>query len=346
MTASASSACRARAALLAAGRSLAGLALTLLALLVVSFGLSRLSPVDPVLARLGDHASRSAYLQMRHSLGLDAPWPVQLVHHLAQLLQGDLGISLSTGQPVAADLARVFPATVELATLGLLGGTLLGVSLGVLAALRPGGPRDALIRVVSLLGNSIPTFWLGLLSLAVYARLQWPAGPGRLDDAYEYTIEMPTGVALLDAWRSGVPGAFGSACAHLVLPVLVLSAYAAAHITRITRMALLEETPKDYVTLARAKGAGEVRVLLGHVLPNAAGLLLTTLGLTYATLLEGAVLVETVFARPGLGRYLTTALFAADVPAILGGTLVIGASFVVVNGLTDTLVRLADARSR
>jgi peptide/nickel transport system permease protein len=339
-------AARAGAGLLAAARSLAGLLLTLLVLLVVSFGLSHLSPVDPVLARLGDHASHSAYLEMRHTLGLDAPWPLQLVRYLARLLRGDLGVSLSTGQPVLEDLARVFPATVELATLGMLAGTVLGVGLGVLAALRPGGAQDTLIRVVSLGGNSIPTFWLGLLLLATfYARLQWVGGPGRLDDAYEYTIDMPTGIALVDAWWSGVPGAFGSACAHLVLPVLVLAAYALGHIARITRTALLEETHKDYVTLARAKGAGQTYVLLRHVLPNAAGVLLTTLGLTYASLLEGAVLVETVFARPGLGRYLTTALFASDVPAILGATLAIGASFVVVNGLTDVLVRLADART-
>jgi len=143
-----------------------------------------------------------------------------------------------------------------------------------------------------------------------------------------------------------VPGAFASAIAHLALPVLILASYAVGNITRLTRAALIEESGKEYVTLARAKGATEARVLLRHIFPNAAGIVLTVLALTYANLLEGAVLIETVFAWPGLGRYLTTALFAADTPAILGGTLLIGVCFVIINGLTDALVRLLDPRTR
>jgi peptide/nickel transport system permease protein len=166
-----------------------------------------------------------------------------------------------------------------------------------------------------------------------------------LDDAYEYTIDMPTGVVLLDAWRSGVDGALASAFSHLVLPVLLLSAYAVGNIARLTRAALLAEANKEYVLLARATGTGALKVLLHHMLPNAAGVLLTILALTYTNLLQGAVLVETVFARPGIGRYLTTALFAADTPAILGSTLVIGTCFVLINGVTDLLVRLLDPRS-
>jgi peptide/nickel transport system permease protein len=151
---------------------------------------------------------------------------------------------------------------------------------------------------------------------------------------------------LIDAWRSGVPGAFGSAIAHLVLPVSILAAYAIGNVTRLTRTALLAQMREDYVTLARAKGARELRVLFRHALPNVAGVVLTVLALTYANLLEGAVLVETVFARPGLGRYLTTALFAGDTPAILGATLLIGFCFVLINALTDVLVGIADPRVR
>jgi len=322
-------------------------ALTLAALLVVTFVLSKLSPVDPALARVGDHASRSTYLQMRRTLALDAPWPLQLGRYLGRLLHGDLGVSLSTGQPVLEDLRRVWPATVELATLAMAASALFGVVLATVAVRRVGRLSDALIRLGSLLGNSMPIFWLGLIMLLVfYAYLQWLGGPGRLDDAYEYTIPMPTGIVLIDAARSGIPGAFASALSHLALPALLLAGYAIGNVTRLTRAALLQEMHQEYVTLARAKGASELRVLLGHVLPNAAGLILTVLALGYASLLEGAVLVETVFARPGLGRYLTTALFAGDTPAILGATLLIGTSFVVLNGLTDLLVQLVDPRAR
>jgi peptide/nickel transport system permease protein len=254
---------------------------------------------------------------------------------------------VATGEPVADVLRRMLPATVELATLAMAVSAVLGVVLAILAVRYAGRAADTLIRIVSLLGNSIPIFWLGLLALLLfYARLQWVAGPGRLDDAYEYTIDMTTGFVLIDAWRSGVPGALGSAIAHLVLPVLILAAYAIGNVTRLTRTALLEQMREDYVTLARAKGARELRVLFRHALPNAAGIVLTALALTYANLLEGAVLVETVFARPGLGRYLTTALFAGDTPAILGATLLIGFCFVLINALTDLLVRLADPRVR
>jgi peptide/nickel transport system permease protein len=336
-----------RSPLPAMGRGLVGLLLTLAALLVVTFVLSKLSPIDAALARVGDHASRSAYLQMRHALGLDASWPVQLLRYLQQLAHGELGVSVATGDPVAEDLRRVLPATIELATLAMAVSAVLGLALAILAVRYAGRLADTLVRSVSLLGNSIPVFWMGLLALLLfYARLQWVAGPGRLDDAYEYTIDMPTGFVLIDAWRSGVPGAIGSALAHLVLPVLILAGYAVGNVTRLTRTALLEQMREDYVMLARAKGARELRVLVRHVLPNTAGVVLTVLALTYANLLEGAVLVETVFARPGLGRYLTTALFAGDTPAILGSTLLIGLCFVLINGLTDVLVGLADPRAR
>jgi peptide/nickel transport system permease protein len=331
----------------ALGRAFATLVLTLAGLLLVTFSFSALSPVDPVLQLVGDHASKASYERARHELGLDEPWPVQFERYVVRLAHGDLGMSRSTGQPVSEDLKRVFPATFELATLSMLVAALFGVGLGVLAAWRPGGMLDSLVRILSLLGNSIPVFWLGLLALFLfYARLQWTGGPGRLDDAFEYTIDMPTGLVLVDAWRSGVSGAFASAIAHLVLPVLVLASNAVGQVTRLTRAAMIGETGKEYVTLARAKGASEARILWFHVLPNVTGVLVTVLALTYASLLEGAVLTETVFAWPGLGRYLTTALFAGDTPAILGGTLVIGCCFVLVNRVADLLARTLDPRIR
>jgi len=327
-------------------RSALTVAVTLTALLCVTFAISSLSPVDPALKLVGEHASTATYAQVRHRMGLDLPWPRRLESYTVGVLHGDFGVSQSTGAPVAQDLRRVFPATLELATLSMLASTVLGLALALVSAAHPRGLADALLRVLSLVGNSLPIFWLGLLALYLfYARLQWFGGPGRLDDAYEYTIDMPTGVVLWDAWASGVQGAFASAISHLVLPVLLLVAYAVGNIARVTRAALLAEAGREYVLLARATGAGVWSVLLRHMLPATASIVLTVLALTYTNLLQGAVLVETVFARPGIGRYLTTALFAADTPAILGSTLVIGTCFVLINGVADLSVRILDPRT-
>ncbi|HCA9744536.1 TPA: ABC transporter permease [Klebsiella pneumoniae] len=294
------------------------LLLTLFGLLLVTFSLSALSPVDRVLQIVGDHASQSTYDQVRHQLGLDQPLPVQFWHYLVNLAHGDLGIASATGQPVLHDLLAVFPATLELATLALIVGAVLGIVAGVLCARYAGSPWDLAVRTFTLLGNSVPIFWLGLLMLALfYARLQWAPGPGRLDDIYQYTVEPRSGFALIDTWLSGDTAAFKNAIGHLALPVL-----------------------------ARAKGAGEMTILLRHVLPNIRGTLLTVTALAWTSMLEGAVLTETVFSWPGIGRYLTTALFAGDTTAIMGGTLLIGVSFVLINNLTDLLVRLTDPRVR
>ena len=321
------------------------LALTLLGLLLVTFSLSALSPVDRVLQIVGDHASQSTYDQVRHQLGLDQSLPVQFWHYLVTLFHGDLGIASATGQPVLQDLLSAFPATLELATLALIIGTVLGVIAGILCARFAGSPWDLFVRTFTLLGNSVPIFWLGLLMLALfYARLQWSAGPGRLDDIYLYTVTPQTGFTLIDTWLSGDREAFKNAISHLILPVTLLAYYSLASITRLTRSACLSEMNKEYILLARAKGAGEMTILLRHVLPNIRGTLLTVIALAYTGMLEGAVLTETVFSWPGIGRYLTTALFAGDTTAIMGGTLVIGICFVLINNLTDLLVRLTDPR--
>ena len=321
------------------------LALTLLGLLLVTFSLSALSPVDRVLQIVGDHASQSTYDQVRHQLGLDQSLPVQFWHYLVTLFHGDLGTASATGQPVLQDLLSAFPATLELATLALIIGTVLGVIAGILCARFAGSPWDLFVRTFTLLGNSVPIFWLGLLMMALfYARLQWSAGPGRLDDIYLYTVTPQTGFALIDTWLSGDTEAFKNAISHLILPVTLLAYYSLASITRLTRSACLSEMNKEYILLARAKGAGEMTILLRHVLPNIRGTLLTVIALAYTGMLEGAVLTETVFSWPGIGRYLTTALFAGDTTAIMGGTLVIGICFVLINNLTDLLVRLTDPR--
>ncbi|WP_275553572.1 ABC transporter permease [Mixta sp. Marseille-Q2659] len=327
--------------------SLLSLLVTLLGLLAFTFMLSHLSPVDPVLQVAGDRASESTYQQVRHDLGLDQPLPVQFWRYLEHLARGDLGMSHITAQPVVSDLARAFPATLELATCAMIFGAVFGITLALLAAWKPGGLLDNLARLISLLGYSVPVFWLGLLGLLLfYAVLHWSAGPGRLDDIWIYTLEPKTGLVLVDSWLSGDREMFRNAIAHLWLPVAVLGMLSMAAITRLLRAALLEENGKEYVTLARAKGASRTRILLCHIFPNVRGTLITVLGLSYATLLEGSVLTETVFAWPGVGRYLTTALFASDVPAILGSTLLIGGCFVLLNALVDALTWLTDPRTR
>lgn len=330
-----------------AGTGLLTLLVTLLGLLLFTFLLTTLSPVDPALRIAGDRASEATLAQVRSDLGLDQPWPVRFGSYLHQLSQGDLGVSNTSSKPVLEDLKRALPATLELATLSIVLGASLGLSLGLLAAWQPGGWIDTLVRLFSLIGYSVPVFWLGLLMLLLfYATLQWAGGPGRLDDAFIYTIELPSGWMLWDTWRSEEEGALSNAFSHLILPVLVLGFHSMAGICRLTRSALLGEMGKEYVITALAKGAGRGRVLFRHVLPNVAGTLVVVVALAYAGLLEGSILTETVFAWPGIGRYLTTALFAGDVPAILGSTLLIGLCFVVVNGIADVLAGMIDPRTR
>ncbi|ATA21812.1 peptide/nickel transport system permease protein [Gibbsiella quercinecans] len=325
----------------------ASLVLTLLGLLLFTFMLSHLAPIDPALQIAGDHASEAIYAQVRHDLGLDQPLPVQFWRYLVYLAHGDMGISRTTGQPVLSDLLRTFPATVELATCAIILGALCGITLALLAVYKPGSLLDNAARLVSLLGYSVPIFWLSLLGMLLfYATLHWSAGPGRLDDIYLYTMESRTGFILIDAWLSGDREIFYNALMHLWLPVVALALLSMAGITRLLRAAMLEECNKEYVTLARAKGACRVRILLRHVFPNVLGTLITVLTLSYASLLEGAVLTETVFAWPGVGRYLTNALFAADTPAILGATLLIGTCFVLLNALADALTYAVDPRTR
>lgn len=321
------------------------LALTLLGLLVITFALSAFSPVDRVLQIVGDHASHETYEQVRLELGLDQPVYIQFWHYAERLLHGDLGMASSMGQPVLDGVLTTLPATIELATLSLLIGASLGILCGVLCARYAGTPFDFTIRTLTLLGNSVPVFWLGLLMLLLfYATLQWSPGPGRLDDIYQYTVEAKTGFVLIDTWLANDPGAFTNAVAHLILPVSLLAYFCLAGITRLTRAACLSEMNKEYVTLARAKGNTDMQVLFRHVLPNIRGTLITVIALAYTGMLEGAVLTETVFSWPGIGRYLTAALFAGDTTAVMGGTLVIGICFIFINNVTDMIVRLTDPR--
>ena len=332
---------------LSVGRFLATVALTLLGLLAVTFIINRVVPIDPVLAVVGDRASPQVYKRVYLELGLDRPLYEQFWIYLKKAVTGDFGVSVLTANKVVDDIRRVFPATLELATLGTLIGTVIGVPIGVLAAVRQGRLADQVVRVVGLIGYSAPIFWLGLMALLVfYARLGWTAGPGRLDISYDYIVTPTTGLILLDSALQGEWAVFANAFSHIVLPATLLGYFSMAYISRMTRSFMLNELAQEYVVTARVKGLAEWRIIWGHALRNAAVPLVTVIALSYANLLEGSVLTETVFAWPGLGQYITNSLQNADMNAVLGGTLVIGAVFIGLNILSDLLYRQLDPRVR
>jgi len=303
--------------------------------------------VHPVLAIVGDHASERVFARVREELGLNKPLWEQFYIYVRKVLHGDFGTSVLTSNPVLQDIARTFPATLELATLGILIGAGIGVPLGVWAAVRRGGLVDQLVRVVGLIGYSVPIFWLGLMALVLfYARLGWVGGPGRLDVAFEYSVKPVSGILLLDAAMAGEWEAFGNALTHLLLPASLLGYFSLAYISRMTRSFMLNELSQEYVVAARAKGLSETRIIWHHALRNAMVPLVTVIALSYAGLLEGSVLTETVFAWPGLGLYLTNSLQNADMNAVLGSTIVVGSVFIGLNLLSDLLYQWLDPRTR
>jgi peptide/nickel transport system permease protein len=328
-------------------RLVASLALTFLGLLLVTFVIGRVVPIDPVLAVVGERASPDVYEQAKIELGLHLPLWQQFLIYVGNVLQGDFGESVLTANPVLEDISRVFPATLELATVAILLGVALGVPMGVAAAVYQGRMPDHVIRVLGLIGYSVPVFWLGLVGLLVfYATLDWVAGPGRLDVYYEDLVDPVTGVILLDAALAGEWDVFRNALDHIVLPASILGYFSLAYIARMTRSFMIEQLRQEYVTTARIKGLSEARVIWRHALGNTAVPLVTVIALSYANLLEGSVLTETVFAWPGLGFYITNSLLNADMNAVLGGTIVVGCVFIGLNLLSDLLYRLLDPRAR
>jgi peptide/nickel transport system permease protein len=323
------------------------LATTLVGLLAVTFFIGRVVPIDPVLAVVGDRAPPQVYERVRQELGLDLPLIQQFWIYAKKALSGDFGNSVLTTHPVMSDIANVFPATLELATIGTIIGVLIGVPLGVLAAVKRGSLIDQAVRVLGLLGYSIPIFWLGLMALLLfYAKLGWVEGPGRIDVTYSYLYTNVTGIVLLDTLMQGQMDAFWNAVSHIILPASILGYFSLAYISRMTRSFMLNELAQEYVIAARVKGLSEFRVIWRHALRNAAVPLITVIALSYVNLLEGSVLTETVFAWPGLGQYITNSLQNADMNAVLGGTLVIGTAFVLLNLVSDLLYRLLDPRTR
>ncbi len=334
-------------ALILTAKTIGSIAITMLGLAFITFIIGRVMPIDPVLSIVGEQASKSTYDDAYAALGLDKPIIVQFFIYIWDVLHGDFGTSLLTARPVADDLIRVFPATLELATLGTIMGVTLGVPLGVLAAVKKGTWIDQIARVVALVGYSMPIFWLGLMGLLVfYGILGWVGGPGRVDIFYDDIVPSVTGMILLDSILDRNWDVFWNAVSHIILPATILGYYSLAYISRMTRSFMLEQMSAEYITTARVKGLPERIVIWGHAFKNILVQLVTVIALSYANLLEGSVLTEIIFSWPGIGSYITTALLSADMNAVLGGTIVVGLIFVLLNIFSDLLYRVFDPRAK
>lgn len=327
-------------------RRLALMVIVLLGVTVLTFFLSHVVPADPVVAYLGEHATEAQVEKMRRDLGLDKPLLDQYFIYMNGLLHGNLGISIRDQRPVLDDLKDYLPATVELATASILVAILLGIPAGVISAIYRNRWPDQVARTGSLVGVSLPVFYLGLLLLVIfYYKLGWFPGAGQLSP---YTVAPPrlTGMVVLDALFTGNLPAFLDALHHLILPATVLGLNSAGIITRMTRASMLEVLNQDYVRTARAKGLSEWAVIIRHALRNAMIPTVTVIGLSYGSLLSGAVLTETIFSWPGIGRYATDSVTSLDIPAILGVTLVAALVYSIVNLVVDIVYAYLDPRIR
>ena len=338
---------RAFSAVRAFARLLGSVSLTFLGLTCVTFVIGRVIPIDPVLVIVGDKASNETYERVRLQLGLDKSLLVQYWNYLVKVLHGEFGNSVMTAHPVLSDLLHVFPATIELATLALVIGVVGGIPLGVYAAVNRGRWADQVIRFVSLIGYSMPVFWLGLVGLLLfYAKLGWVEGPGRVDIGYDDMVPVVTGMLTIDSLLAGEGEVFWNVLGHLVLPSSILGYISIATVARLTRSFMLSQLKQEYILAALAKGLSPFRVVWVHALGNVWVQLITVIALTFGSLLEGAVLTETVFAWPGLGLYLKNSLFAADLNAVLGGTMLVGVVYIGLNMLSDVVYTLVDPRAR
>ncbi|MDQ3459364.1 MAG: ABC transporter permease [Deinococcota bacterium] len=320
----------------------------ILGITVVAFLIANAIPADPINANLPQNALGNERLvtAFREKWGLDRPLHIQYLTYLGNLLQGDMGVSVKTRNPVLNDIRQFLPATVELATMSIVVGLLLGISFGVVSAVWRNSPLDYLVRIFALIGVSFPVFLLALIGLSVFhAHLGWVAGPGRLG----FLVNRPpqvTGLFTIDSLLAGQWATFRDAVSHLILPSLVLGGYVSGIIARITRSSLLEVLGTDYIRTARAKGQLEPLVVLRHGLSNALIPVVTLLGVLYGNLLAGAVLIEAIFAWPGIGRYAFRASTSQDFPAIMGVSMLIAFIYVIANFIVDILYFFLDPRIR
>ena len=329
-------------------RRLVALVLLSLGITFVAFVLTELVPSNAAATNLGEQAAGdpAAVAAFNHHYGLDKPFPLRYAIYLEHLVQGDLGQSSLTHDSVTHDLGQFIPATAELALYSVFVAAVLGIAFGVFAAMRRNRPADHVLRVASLAGISMPTFWIALVALYLgFFRLGWFPGAERLDPGTSPPSSV-TGLYTIDALLAGNWGLFGQALHHLILPALVLAAFNVSLLTRYTRSAVLEVIGNDFVRAARAKGLPERVVVVRYILRAALPSVVTVLGLVFANVLTGAVLVEKIFSWPGIGQYAYEAAVNIDVPAIAGVSLFVAVVYITINFIVDVLYGVIDPRIR
>ncbi|MEL0612506.1 ABC transporter permease subunit [Marinomonas arenicola] len=319
---------------------------TFIGITLLTFTLIHMIPGDPIEVMAGERGvSAERHAELSAQLGLDKPLYEQYFHYVAGIVQGDLGESLVTREPVMNEFLTLFPATVELAICAAIFAILVGLPAGIFAAVKRGTVFDHSVMTFSLTGYSMPIFWWALLLMLVFSvTLGWTPVSGRIDVVY--WIDNTTGFMLIDSWLSGEEGAFKSAVSHLILPSIVLGTIPMAVIARMTRSSMLEVLSEDYIRTARAKGIAPWRVIVIHALRNALIPVITVIGLQVGTLLSGAILTETVFAWPGIGKWLIESISRRDYPVVQGGILIVATIIIVVNLLVDIAYGVVNPRIR
>ena len=325
-------------------RRIVGIAAVMIGVSVITFAISHVVPADPAVAALGDHATDAQIAAFRAEYHLDRPLPEQYVTYVVGILHGDLGRSIRTRRAVSDDLADSFPATLELSFAALLISLLVGIPAGIWSAIYRGRLPDVIVRIAALAGGSLPVFWLGLIVIGLfYYQLGWFPGGGRID-TFVTPPPTRTGLYVIDSVIALDVDALRSSLIHLVLPSLTLGYFSTAVVARMTRSSMLEVLGQDYMRTARAKGLAERLVVLRHGLRNALIPTVTVIGLTFGSLLSGAVLTETIFSWPGLGRYATASAISLDFPAVLGVTLLAAIVYPVANLAVDVAYYWLDPR--
>ena len=319
---------------------------TFIGITLLTFLLVHLIPGDPIEVMAGERGIDPArHEQLRHEYGFDRPLLVQYGIYITRVLQGDLGISAVTHAPVIKEFLSLWPATIELASCAMLFAMVLGIPFGIIAAVRRNSIFDHGVMTVSLAGYSMPIFWWGLLAILIFSNLlHLTPVSGRI--AVQYYIEPETGFLLIDSWRSGEEGAFASALSHLILPTIVLGTQPLAIIARMTRSAMLEVLGEDYIRTAKAKGLPPRWVIGAHALRNALIPVVTVIGLQVGRIFTGAILTETIFSWPGVGKWLVEGIFRRDYPVIQGGALLLGIMVMTVNLSVDLLYGVINPRIR
>ncbi|WP_159588786.1 ABC transporter permease subunit [Chelativorans xinjiangense] len=327
-------------------RRLAVLIPTFIGVSIIAFAFIRILPGDPVMLMSGERVmSPERHQELTHLLGFDRPLWIQYVDYLGGVVTGDFGNSIVTKRPVLNDFLTLFPATLELSICAIIIAILIGVPLGILAAVKRGSWLDQSVMGFALVGYSMPIFWWGLLLIIFFSGvLQWTPVSGRISLLYYFPPV--TGFMLIDSLLSGQEGAFTSAVSHLVLPTVVLATIPLAVIARQTRSAMLEVLGEDYVRTARAKGLPPRRVIGLHALRNALIPVITTIGLQVGVLLAGAILTETIFSWPGIGKWMVDSVFKRDYTVVQGGLLLIAGIIMIVNLIVDMLYGLVNPRIR